>query len=346
MASVASKVTILYLILSLVILSSVPSANGQGGRIECIKICAKWVFENVIVPVCIDYALQCLSPSPSPPAISPPKSPPSPTPGQPPSSPSPGGPNSPTGSGSGDPHFVGAHGTRYNFNGLPGMDYCLFTDSSVQMNMHMIGHIVNNGKGGKAVRTWIGKLGIMWKAGGKSHSLVLSARDGPQLERGSGFLAGAELDHVALSALQVGETRALPGGADFTFNHIAPWGPEKKNLSDVYFIKLPGLVTIRVQLRVETHPSLRTSTNAWTHVDVALRQVHPTGKVHGVLGQTFRKDRGSRAMKFSALGSLLRRSVAADGHSGAGFLDGSTADYETSSVSAADCRFSAFNEAE
>ena len=85
----------------------------------------------------------------------------------------------------------------------------------------------------------------MWKVGGKSHSLVLSAREGPELERGSGFLAGAELDNVALPALEVGETRALPGGANLTFNHIAPWGPHKKNQADVYFIKLPGRLTIR-----------------------------------------------------------------------------------------------------
>ena len=329
MATLA-RVCTLSLILSLVILSSSPSVSA-GPTGECIKKCVKWLLDNVLVPLpCLEYEWICPSP-PSP-------KPPSPSPG--PAPPSPGG------SGSGDPHFVGARGTRDDFNGLPGKDYCLFTDSSVHINMHMIGHVVNGSKGDKSVRTWMGKLGIMWKEGGRSHSLVLSAREGPELERGSGFLAGAELDNVALPTLQVGESRALPGGVNFTFNHISPWGPEKKNLSDVYFVKLPGLVTIRVQLRVETHPSLRTSTNAWTHVDVALRQVHPTGKVHGVLGQTFRKDRGSRAMKFSALGSLLRRSVAADGHSGAGFLDGSTADYETSSVSAADCRFSAFNEVE
>ena len=320
-----AKACTLALILSLVVLSSAPPVSA-GPATECVKKCIKWLIKNVVIPICVEEILECPSP--------PPPTPPSPSPG--PAPPSPGG------SGSGDPHFVGARGTRYDFNGLPGKDYCLFTDSSVHMNMHMIGHFVNHSK----VRTWMGKLGIMWKEGGKSHSLVLSAREGPELERGSGFLAGAELDNVALPTLQVGESRALPGGVNFTFNHISPWGPEKKNLSDVYFVKLPGLVTIRVQLRVETHPSLRTSTNAWTHVDVALRQVHPTSKVHGVLGQTFRKDRDSRAMKYSALGSLLRRSVAADGHSGAGFLDGSTADYETSSVSAADCRFSAFNEVE
>ena len=252
------------------------------------------------------------------------------------------------GSVSGDPHFVGAHGTRYDFNGLPGKDYCLFTDSSVHINMHMIGYSTNDTEqkpeGGKVVRTWIGKLGIMWKGGGKSHSLVLSARKGPQVRRGSGFLASAELDQVALPALQVGETHALVGGGNLTFHHIGSWGHHKEPV-DVYFVTLPGLITIQVALRVEDR-RWRTRGNAWTHFDVSLRQVHPSDKLHGVLGQTFRTDRGSRSMDFKALTSLLRRPVAADGDSGAGFLDGSAADYETSNALAADCRFSAFKQAE
>ena len=252
------------------------------------------------------------------------------------------------GSVSGDPHFVGAHGTHYDFNGLPGKDYCLFTDSSVHMNMHMIGYSVNESQpdsdGGnlKTVRTWIGKLGVMWKVGGNNHSLVLSAREGPQVERGSGFLAGAELNRVALPALKEGETHALTGGGYLTFHHIGTWG-HRKDPMDVYFITLPGLITIRLSLRVEER-RWRTHSNAWTHLDVSLSQVHPSGKVHGVLGQTFRKDRNSRSMDFKALTSLLRRPVAADGSSGAGFLDGSMADYETSGVLAPDCRFSSFKQ--
>ena len=247
-----------------------------------------------------------------------------------------------TGTVSGDPHFVGAQGTRYDFNGLPNKDYCLFTDSSAHVNMHMIGYSTNERKlaGGKAVHTWIGKLGIVWKVGGKSHSLVLSAREGPQVKRGTGFLAGAELDNVAFPALQVGEAHSLVGGGNLTFHHIGSWGQHKEPV-DVYVISLPRLLTIEVALRVE-HRRWRTRSNAWTHFDVSLSQVHPSDKLHGVLGQTFRTDRGSRSMDFKALTSLLRHPVAADGDSGAGFLDGSTADYETSSVLATDCRFSAY----
>ena len=250
------------------------------------------------------------------------------------------------GSVSGDPHFVGAHGTHYDFNGLPGKDYCLFSDSSVHMNMHMIGYGINDSKieGDKAVRTWINKLGIMWKVGGKSHSLLLSAREGPQTKRGSGFLAAAELDRVALPALKEGETHNLIGGGNLTFHHVGSWGHHNEPW-EAYLITLPGLFTIQLALRVEDR-RWRTRSNAWTHFDVSLSQVHPSGNVHGVLGQTFRNDRGSRSMDYKALTSLLRHPVSADGAADSGFLDGSTADYETSHVLAADCRFSAFNAVE
>ena len=333
MAAVTSNAFIVPLILSVVTLSSLPSAWALMAGYTCSACLTDYggdVYENGLpwsrTDGCQDYETVCIS-NPSPP---------------PPSGEGTGG----KGSVSGDPHFVGAHGTRYDFNGLPGRDYCLFTDASVHMNMHMIGYGVNGGKpvDGKTVRTWIGKLGIMWKVGGDSHSLVLSARDGPQVMRGSGFLAGAELDHVALPALQEGETHALVGGGNLTFHHIGSWG-HHKDPEDVYVITLPGLVTIRLALRTEVH-RWRTRSNAWTHFDVSLSQVSSSSKVHGVLGQTFRKDRGGRSMDFRALTSLLRRPVSADGPSGAGFLDGSAADYETSGVLAADCRFSAFSQAE
>ena len=245
----------------------------------------------------------------------------------------------------GDPHFIGAYGTRYDFNGLPGEDYCWFSDSSVHINMHMIGHSYDSEhKTGKAVRTWIGKLGIMWKAGGESHSLVLSARKGPQVERGSGFLASAESDHVALPALQEGETLALAGGVNLTFKGVS-FTVTHRHPRDVYIVTIPGRFTLRVTLRTEI-PELRIPTDAWTHMDLVLHNARTTNKVHGVIGQTFRKDHAGRAMKFNALVSLLGRRVAADRPSGRGFLDGSTADYKTSGVLAADCRFSAFTNAD
>ena len=246
-----------------------------------------------------------------------------------------------------DPRFVGAKGTRFDFNGLPGGNYCLFTDSSVHINMHMIGYFDERTIGasildnGKAVRTWIGQLGIMWKAKGESHSLVLSARKGPETERGSGFLASAELDHVALPALQEGETRTLAGGATFTFVGVSSTGVFPL---DVYIVTVPRLFTIGISLRV-AHSLLRTPTDAMTHINLVFSEMHPTAQVHGVMGQTYRKGHARRGMDYSLLDMLLGRPVAADGPPGTGFLAGKTNDYKTSTVYSTDCRFSAFNDA-
>ena len=69
-----------------------------------------------------------------------------------------------------------------------------------------------------------------------------------------------------------------------------------------------------------------------------------TPEVHGVLGQTYRVDRErvERALKYSAQVELLGHAIAADGASGAGFLDGSSHDYISSSITAPDCKFSAY----
>jgi len=61
---------------------------------------------------------------------------------------------------------------------------------------------------GKAVRTWMRELGILWKSEGsagntRTHSLYLKARSGPQRERGEGFLASAKLDGEELLPLKV-----------------------------------------------------------------------------------------------------------------------------------------------
>ena len=68
-----------------------------------------------------------------------------------------------------DPHFLGAHGTRFEFNGLPDKTFCLVTDRRIHVNMAMKGYLDKRTEGasimrdGRAVRTWIHELGIMWE---------------------------------------------------------------------------------------------------------------------------------------------------------------------------------------
>ncbi|GJP69088.1 hypothetical protein CLOP_g25709 [Closterium sp. NIES-67] len=274
--------------------------------------------------------------------------------------------------GENDPHFLGAHGTRFDFNGLPDRSFCLYTDRHVHLNMAMRGYLdsrplpaaaataaaagsVAAAAGsatpaaatsasaassanvlaaarfvnGSAVRTWIRQLAIMWhdgegsssstNASTSSHSLVLTARDGKQQTRGSeGFLASATLDNVPLPRLTLGQSHILSNGRlNLSFVGQEKTGPYDV---DVYSLRLDNLLELDLKLRA-AHPLLQTPEDAQVHINVMER----------------------RTMEYSRLSALLHHPVSVDGEEGRGFLDGEAADYETTGVTAADCKFTAFN---
>jgi len=37
----------------------------------------------------------------------------------------------------GDPHFFGKHGERFDFHGKNNRDYCVISDTKLQINMHV-----------------------------------------------------------------------------------------------------------------------------------------------------------------------------------------------------------------
>ncbi|CAI5508899.1 unnamed protein product [Closterium sp. Naga37s-1] len=247
-----------------------------------------------------------------------------------------------------DPHFLGAHGTRFEFNGLPEKSFCLYTDRLMHINMAMRGYyddrtesaalIVN----GKAVRTWIRQLAIMWRSrDGSSHSFVMTARDGKEQARGDGFVKSIVADSKALPRMKVGESKKI-ADLTLTFNKIEKVGPYDV---DAYTVKIGDQMELDLRLRV-AHPLLQTPDDAETHINVMFTDVAPTADVHGVMGQTYRTGREKRTTDFSRLAAVLHHPVSADGAEGQGFLDGKVSDYETSSVTATDCRFSAFNTGE
>ncbi|GJP50908.1 hypothetical protein CLOM_g10061 [Closterium sp. NIES-68] len=260
-----------------------------------------------------------------------------------------------------DPHFLGAQGTHFDFNGLPEKNFCLYTDKQVHVNMGMRGYLDSRSTqnaalvvNGSAVRTWIRQLAVMWTdnsaaadsdntvaAKPATHSLVLTARDGKEQLRGeSGFLASAELDGSPLPRLAPGESRSLADGK-LSLQFVAE---EKVGPYDVdhYYLRLDGLLELDLKLR-PAHPLLQTPEDAQVHINLMFTDASASSSVHGVMGQTYRGGREARTMEFSRLSALLHHPVSADGEEGRGFLDGQVGDYETSAVTATDCRFSAFN---
>ncbi|CAI5488650.1 unnamed protein product [Closterium sp. Naga37s-1] len=278
--------------------------------------------------------------------------------------------------GENDPHFLGAHGTRFDFNGLPRRSFCLYTDRHLHVNMAMRGYLdprplpptaagnrstlaaarfVN----GSAVRTWIRQLAIMWHDGESSnssssggggasagsstsaHTLVLTARDGKEQTRGAqGFLASVTLDNKLLPRLTLGESHVLSNGRLI----LSFVGQEKTGPFDVdvYTLRLENLLELELKLRA-AHPLLQTPEDAQVHINLMFVDSNPSSEVHGVMGQTYRSGREQRTMEYSRLAALLHHPVSVDGEEGKGFLDGQVGDYETSAVTATDCRFSAFN---
>lgn len=238
-----------------------------------------------------------------------------------------------------DPHFVGAHGTRYDFNGELDRSFCLLADSQVQLNALLRGYEAPNGE--KNIRSWMKELGVVWAdAQGSKHTLHLVARAGKQQERGAGFLAAAVLDGQALEKPEnKGDSIS---GADMELQFLGV-GQVGKLQVDQYRLKVGDLLDLSLNLRV-AHPKLQTPEDAEVHFNLGFNSIKVTDTIHGVLGQTYRNTAAQeqKAIKFSALSKILGAPVQADGKTGKGFLEGETADYVTSSIVSADCKFSSF----
>eukprot|EP00897_Mesotaenium_endlicherianum_P000638 jgi/Mesen1/10575/ME000085S09906 len=243
-----------------------------------------------------------------------------------------------------DPHFVGARGTRFDFNGAPDTAFALVSDKDLEINMMLRGYYDNRTTGatvtesGKAVRTWIKEVGIVWTSEGAEHKLHLVARDGKQQERGNGFLASATVDTFAVPMLREGKTFKALGGLEMTFV-----GVEKQNQFDVdhYTVKVEGLLDLDVQMRV-ARAEMQAEDDAEAHFNLGFNKIEASGAVHGVLGQTYRKDHEQRAFDYQEIVTVLGAPVQADGETGKGFLDGSAADYIVSDVLASDSHFNSY----
>ena len=238
-----------------------------------------------------------------------------------------------------DPHFTGALGTRFDFNGELNKPFCLLTDKDFHINVMLKGYEDDTAE--KGLRSWIKEVGLLWTANGKSHSAHLVARNSKESARGDGFMSRLALDNevVAVPA-QEGEEVTADG---FTLRFV---GVEKTGPYDVekYTAEIAGVAKLNLRMRV-AHKKLQAPDDAEAHFNIEVVELKQTPKVHGVLGQTFRnsQEQVRKALKYSELAHLLHAPVRADGATGQGFLDGSVGDYEASSVLAPDCRFTSYS---
>lgn len=247
-----------------------------------------------------------------------------------------------------DPHFTGAHGTRFDFNGEVDRSFCLTSDASLHINGLLKGYKEERTEGatqladGKGLRTWVREVGFLWKdAQGQQHTLHLVARNGPQQERGSGFVASAGLDGQRFSLPKVVNQEAK-GAGDLS---VVFSGVSQVGRLDVehYHLRIGTLLDMTLSVR-PAHPQMQAPGDAEVHFNLLINELASSEKIHGVLGQTYRNDAKqiAKATKYIQLTQLLNGPIQADGKSGQGFLEGETKDYMTSSVLKPDCKFSVF----
>eukprot|EP00271_Cylindrocystis_brebissonii_P017366 TRINITY_DN44_c0_g2_i1.p1 TRINITY_DN44_c0_g2~~TRINITY_DN44_c0_g2_i1.p1 ORF type:complete len:457 (-),score=43.55 TRINITY_DN44_c0_g2_i1:1016-2386(-) len=244
-----------------------------------------------------------------------------------------------------DPHLVGAHGTPYDFSGLPDQSFALVSDERLEINMRLTGYLDERTesatllKDGKAVRTWIRELGILWvDYMGMTHRLSMLARPGKVTQRGPGLLRSAFLDGKAVARLQAGESYVGAGGFKLKMIGLVKEGPYEV---DQYNLVIDGLLDLDLHLRV-AHQLLQSEGESRCHFSLSINSITATENIHGVLGQTYRKDHAQRAEEFSLIAAKLHHNIQADGPDGAGFLDGVASDYKTSGVLTADSKFNVF----
>jgi hypothetical protein len=245
-----------------------------------------------------------------------------------------------------DPHFVGAKGTHFDFNGQIGKTFVLVSDEDLNLNIKLGGYETeetlgaSEQKDGKALRTWIEEIGLTWVGtDGKRHSAVLVARKGKEQAVGDGFLSQVSVDGQEVPAPKPdGEAVAQAG---VSLSHM---GVAKKGIYDLemFQLKLADKLEARLHMRV-AHAKLQTPDEAHAHFNIHITALTATDKVHGILGQTYRSSSSQnlKALKFSTLGNMMGTPIKADGKSGSGFLDGKVDDYVTSGITAEDSKFSA-----
>lgn len=246
-----------------------------------------------------------------------------------------------------DPHFTGAHGTHFDFNGALDKSFCLISDKTVHINGLFKGYKDTDTHGatvqadGKALRTWIRAVAFLYKdASGTEHKLTMATRDGPEQGKGKGFLSSITFDGVNFPEPTKAGVVVNHLGTTLSFTGTFTRG---KFEVDYYKLKIGDSLDMTVTVRV-AQPQMQQKDEAQTHFNLLLNDIRTSDAIHGVLGQTFRnsEQQVARAVRFQELSRLLKGPIQADGKTGEGFLEGTMTDYVTSDLTKADCKYSAF----
>eukprot|EP00899_Mesostigma_viride_P027408 jgi/Mesvir1/7852/Mv11787-RA.1 len=206
-----------------------------------------------------------------------------------------------------DPHFIAGNGLAYDFMGRAGETYCMFSDQTLHMNMHMIG--VKSNPSRKA--TWMDAISIMYFP---FYNITISA-ESPE---GTPFTAA----HGTITVN--GKTMKSQ-----KLSTMVRWhGLTVQRRKTRVFVSIENLIDVEIEV-VRAAFWKGADGPGQNYLNFKVVSLNATENVHGVLGQTFRSS-------FSGTSEDVK------GKNGEGVIEGSMADYVSSGLLAADCRVSQF----
>ncbi|CAI5513119.1 unnamed protein product [Closterium sp. Naga37s-1] len=244
--------------------------------------------------------------------------------------------------GTGDPHFVGADGSRFDFSGRPSENYALISDVHVAVNAHFGGRW-GEWEGRFKALTWMRKISILWG----HHSIVFEAREGWESGYRNGYLQRLSVDSEDVKLGRPGSH--LDVVSFFDGQVELRWAAAKKSvkgeLVDEYDVRIGDVLSLRLTLRPEM-AALRTDDDGVVHFTVDVLSAKLSPNVHGVLGQTFRPDFIGRLERQKLVWSNLFKTQVVPGDNAEGFIDGTVDDYRCTDLAHSDCAFCRFVRAE
>ncbi|GJP32902.1 hypothetical protein CLOM_g17487 [Closterium sp. NIES-68] len=244
--------------------------------------------------------------------------------------------------GTGDPHFVGADSSRFDFSGRPGEDYALISDAHVAVQAHFDGRW-GKWEGRNKALTWMRQISILWG----HHTIVFEARTGWAADYRTGYLQRLVVDS---EEVKLGVPGSHLESASFFDGQVdIKWAAAKKvlgdDLVDEYEVRIGDILALRLTLRPEI-AMLRTEDDGLVHFTVDVMSAKLSPNVHGVLGQTYRPDFAGRLGKQKLVYSELFKTYVVPGDNAEGFIDGTVDDYKCSDLTHSDCTFCRFVRAE
>lgn len=241
--------------------------------------------------------------------------------------------------GTGDPHFVGADMSRFDFTGRPGEDYALISDSHVAIHAHFNGRW-GEWMGRNKALTWMRQIAVLWG----HHMVVFEAREGRESAYNTGYLQRLMVDGEVVKLRAEGDAKSFYDG-----QVEVSWSGQKKFVKgefvDEYDIRVSDILTLRLTLRPEIE-MMRTENDGIVHFTVDVLSARLSANVHGVLGQTYRPDFSGRLEQQTLVWSEVLKAMMVPGDNAEGFIDGSVDDYKVSELVRSDCTYCRFTRAE